>query len=83
MEPSDRQDKDGRTASAADHGVIAAFRSLPDLLARDAALLARGRGLDVDCLLGPTVQPFHIAIRGGQIVEMTPAPLLMRSWRFS
>ncbi len=83
MESSDRPNKGERTESSADQGVIATFKSLPDLLARDNALIARGRWLDVDCLLGPTVQPFHVAIRGGQIVEMTPAPVLMRSWRFS
>lgn len=83
MEPADRPEKDERTASSADQGVIATFRSLPDLLARDEALVARGRWLDVDCLLGPTAHPFHVAIRAGRIVEMTPAPLLMRSWRFS
>ncbi|GLR96022.1 MULTISPECIES: hypothetical protein [Bradyrhizobium] len=63
--------------------VITAFEAIPDLLARDAALTARGRWLDVDCLLGPSTQPFHVAIRAGQIVDMTPAPALMRSWRFS
>jgi hypothetical protein len=66
-----------------DAAVIDAFRRIPDYLARDAALTARGRLLDVDCLLGPTVQPFHIAIRAGAIVDLTPAPVLMRSSRFS
>jgi hypothetical protein len=63
--------------------VIAAFKEIPDLLAGDAALTARGRWLDVDCLLGPSTQPFHVAIRAGQIVDMIPAPVLMRSWRFA
>ena len=27
--------------------------------------------------------PFHVSIRAGRIVELTPAPVLMRSWRFS
>ena len=63
--------------------VTAAFAMIPDLLARDAALIVRGRWLDVDCLLGPSTQPFHVAIRAGQIVDMTPAPVLMRSWRFA
>ena len=67
----------------APEAVIAAFKAIPDLLARDAALMARGRWLDVDCLLGPSTQPFHVAIRAGQIVDMTPAPVLMRSWRFA
>ncbi|OAF15634.1 hypothetical protein AYJ54_39740 [Bradyrhizobium centrolobii] len=63
--------------------VIAGFRAIPELLARDAALTARGRWLDVDCLLGPSTQPFHVAIRAGKIVDMAPAPVLMRSWRFA
>lgn len=63
--------------------IFEGFKAIPELLARDAALIARGRWLDVDCLLGPTMQPFHVAIRAGQIVDMTPAPVLMRSWRFA
>ncbi|WP_063196770.1 hypothetical protein [Bradyrhizobium sp. AT1] len=63
--------------------VTAAFKTIPDLLARDEALIARGRSLDVDCQLGPSTQPFHLAIRAGRIVDMIPAPVLMRSWRFS
>jgi hypothetical protein len=83
MQPSEHPDKGERTASSPDAGVIATFRSITDLLAADDALMARGRLLDVDCLLGPTIQPFHVAIRGGRIVEMTPTPVVMRSWRFS
>jgi hypothetical protein len=63
--------------------VTAAFERLPALLDEDASLLARGRFVDVDCLLGSTEQAFHVAIRGGRIVDVTPAPVLMRSWRFS
>lgn len=69
--------------SFAPDAVVAAFAAIPALLARDAALTAHGRWLDVDCLLGPSTQPFHVAIRAGQIVEMIPAPVLMRSWRFA
>jgi hypothetical protein len=53
------------------------------MLERNVALLGRGRLLDVDCLLGSTEQAFHVAIRGGGIVDMTPAPVLMRSWQFA
>ena len=63
--------------------VTAAFRRLPALLERDDALLTRGRFLDVDCLLGSTEQAFHIGIKGGRIVDIMPAPVLMRSWRFA
>ncbi len=63
--------------------VTQAFARLPVLLDRDAALIHRGRFLDADCLLGSTVQSFHVAIRSGRIVDMVPAPILMRSWRFA
>lgn len=69
--------------SSSSDAVISAFKSIPNQLSRDAALIARGRLLDVDCLLGPSIQPFHVAIRSGAIVDMTPAPVLMRSWRFA
>src|SRR5262249_58043868 len=51
----------------------------PAWLERSEALLVRGRFLDCDCLLGPLEQPFHVAIRAGRIVDLTPAPVLMRS----
>lgn len=63
--------------------VVEAFKAIPSLLARDKALVEAGKLLDVDCLLGPTIQPFHVAIRRGEIIDMTPAPVLMRSSRFS
>lgn len=63
--------------------VTRAFERLPALLARDAALVTRGRFLDVECLLGSTEQAFHVAIERGRIVNLTPAPVLMRSSRFA
>jgi hypothetical protein len=63
--------------------VIQAFASIPALLDQTPALIARGRFLDCECLLGPKESPFHVSIRQGQIVDLTPAPVLMRSWRFS
>jgi hypothetical protein len=59
------------------------FEQLPSLLERDAALIQRGSFLDVDCLLGSTEQACHVAIRAGRIIDMVPAPVLMRSWSFS
>lgn len=58
------------------------FLQLPALLESDTALIQRGRFLDVDCLLGSTEQAFHVAIRAGRIIDMVPAPVLMRSWTF-
>ncbi|MFB9268445.1 hypothetical protein ACFFWD_35910 [Bradyrhizobium erythrophlei] len=63
--------------------VIRAFAGIPKLLNSAPALVARGRMLDCDCRLGPMDRPFHVSIRSGCIVDMTPVPALMRSWRFS
>lgn len=69
--------------SQSDADIIRTFAALPDLLERAPALIARGRTLDCECLLGPTDHPFHVSIRAGRITDLTPAPVLMRSWRFS
>lgn len=63
--------------------VSAMFEQLPTLLERDPALVARGRFLDVDCLLGSTEQAYHVAIRAGRITDMVAAPVLVRSSAFS
>jgi len=83
MESERVRQNDGSPVPFTPDAVIAAFNTIPDLLARAEALTARGRWLDVDCLLGPSTQPFHLAIRAGRIVDMAPAPVLMRSWRFA
>jgi hypothetical protein len=74
-----------RSASNAvtDAAVIQAFATIPALLDQTPALIARGRFLDCECLLGPNENPFHVSIRQGRIIDLTPAPALMRSWRFS
>lgn len=66
-----------------DSPVTESFAQIPALLEGEAALIQRGRFLDVDCLLGSTEQAFHVAIRAGRIVDMVPAPVLMRSWKFA
>jgi hypothetical protein len=66
-----------------DAAIIRAFAGIPALLEQDPALISRGRTLDCECLLGPVDHPFHVSISGGRIVDLTPAPVLMRSWRFS
>ena len=68
--------------NASDAAVIRAFAGIPGLLEQTPALIARGRALDCECLLGPIDHPFHVSIRAGRIVELTPAPVLMRSCRF-
>jgi hypothetical protein len=71
------------SSNASDAAVIGAFAGIPALLDQAPALIRRGRALDCECLLGPMDHPFHASIRGGRIIELTPAPVLMRSWRFS
>jgi hypothetical protein len=66
-----------------DAGITEAFANIRGLLDQSPGLIASGRFLDCDCLLGPMEQPFHAAIRAGKIVDLTPAPVLMRSWRFA
>jgi hypothetical protein len=63
--------------------VSATFVQLPALLERRPLLIEQGRFLDVECLLGSTEQGFHVSIRAGRITDMTPAPVLMRSWQFA
>ncbi len=53
------------------------------MLGRTPDLVVRGRMLTCECLLGPADHPFHVSIREGAIVDMTAAPVLMRSWRFA
>jgi hypothetical protein len=63
--------------------MLKAFAELPMLLDADAPLVARGRRLNVACLLGSKDHPFHVSFVAGRIVDMAPAPILMRSWCFS
>jgi len=70
-------------SNASDAAVLGAFAGIPALLDQVPALILRGRTLDCECLLGPMDQPFHALIRRGRIIDLTPAPVLMRSWRFS
>jgi hypothetical protein len=70
-------------SNATDADIIQAFAGIPALLDQTPALVVRGRFLDCECLLGPASHPFHASIRAGRIVELTPAPILMRSWQFS
>jgi hypothetical protein len=74
-----------RTAARmkSDQAIITTFAGLPALLDADAALVARGRHLNVECLLGPKDHSFHVTFAAGRIVDMAPAPVLMRSWCFS
>lgn len=70
-------------SNATDNAVLKAFATIPALLEQTPELIVRGRFLDCECLLGPTGHPLHASIRAGRIVDLTSAPVLMRSWRFA
>jgi len=53
---------------ATDAAIIRAFADIPALLERTPALIARGRWLDCECLIGPVDHPFHASIRAGRII---------------
>jgi hypothetical protein len=83
LAPRDALERMISATNATDAAVIQAFAGIPALLDQTPALIVRGRFLDCECLLGPIGHPFHASIRQGRIVDLTPAPVLMRSWRFS
>jgi hypothetical protein len=62
--------------------IAATFTGLPMLLDADPALVARGGLLNLTCLLGSNNHPFYVSFAAGRIVDMAPAPILMRSWCF-
>ena len=70
-------------SNASGAAVVGVFAEIPALLDRAPELILRGRALDCQCLLGPMNMPFHVSIRQGRIIDLTPRPVPMRSWRFS
>ena len=84
MEERDTGTRRATTSMQSDEvRIVAIFAGLPALLDVDPALIARGRDLNVECLLGPKNRPLHVTFAAGRIVDVTPGPALMRSWRFS
>jgi len=59
------------------HGMI---EKLPELVNHDAALLRRGRYLDLDVLIEIGDVPYYVSIENGRIARLDSGPLLMRSW---
>ncbi len=59
------------------------FERLPALVNDNAALVHRGRYLNVDLLLQDGETPYHVRIREGRIDAVEQGPLLMRPWRFA
>ena len=62
--------------------IARAMENLPGWVNGDAALVRRGRFIDVDCLIDAGGVPFYLSIREGRIARMERGPALMRPWRF-
>ena len=58
------------------------MENLPGWVNGDAALVRRGRFVEVDCLIEAGGVPFYLSIREGRITRMERGPALMRPWRF-
>lgn len=58
------------------------MEQLPGWVNGDAALVRRGRFVEVDCLIDAGGTPFYLSIREGRITRMERGPALMRPWRF-
>jgi hypothetical protein len=82
-DPSAKPSENEIMVQPADSSIADVFGTLPELLEADSELLRAGRWLNVDCLLGPTSQPFLVSIREGRITAMSAMPKTMPSWRFS
>jgi hypothetical protein len=59
------------------HGMIA---RLPELVNGNAALVRRGRYLDLEILIEIGAVPYYGSIAGGRIARLDRGPLLMRAW---
>ncbi len=56
---------------------------LAELVNEDAALVRRGRFLDVDFLLEVGETPYLVRIREGRVAGVETGPALLRPWRFA
>lgn len=71
------------TTDAATQRVAALFERLPELVARDADLVKRGRFLTTDFALVVGATPLLARIETGRVTTVTRGPFLLRSWAFS
>ena len=60
----------------------AILERLPELVNANAALVHRGRFLNVDFLVEIGDRPYHVSIESGR-VQVVAGPVLMKSWRFA
>ena len=68
---------------AATERIAALFERLPELVARDADLIKRGRFLTADFALVVGAMPLLVRIESGRATAVTRGPFLLRSWVFS
>lgn len=60
-----------------------AIEHLADTVHSDAALLDRGRFVDLEWLWEIGGTPYHVRIQHGFIAELIRGPVLMRPWAFA
>ena len=56
---------------------------LPELVNGDAALVRRGRYLNVEFVIEIDAERYYVTVAAGRIVAVTPGPALMRPWHFA
>ena len=69
--------------SSTDTAITAGFKRLAETVNGDAALVRRGRYLNVDFLLVDGNEPYWVSVREGRIAEVVAGPVLMRPRRFA
>jgi hypothetical protein len=73
----------GAQADAATDDLAPMIEKLPELVNADAALVRRGRTLNVEVLLEVGTTPYYLLIDRGRIGRLERGPLIMRSWSFA
>lgn len=79
-EETERTENTENTEDA--EAVARVMEKLPGWVNGDAALVRRGRFVELDCLIDAGGTPFYLSIREGRITSMLRGPALMRPWRF-
>jgi hypothetical protein len=59
------------------------LENLAERVNGNAALVRRGRFLDVNFLIEVGARAFHVRVAAGRIAEVVEGPVLMRPWHFA
>lgn len=61
----------------------ALMAALADAVNGDAALVRRGRYLNVEFVIEVDAERYYVTVAAGRIAAVTPGPALMRPWHFA